>query len=828
MIAFFVFMQCTYLLLCFHPVLLLMHLFFIMLLSCLIINTRTISIMTSPSTAKIITPGKTRLSMAIALACATLATAPLFTTQARADSCNAASTTISAASTDQCKLEAGESVLVTSTGSINTSGISILVDNVTAGNIVNSGTITSDTQNGISVDSSTINGGITNSGTINGDSGIYVRNNSTITGDITNSGTINSDDEAIRVDSSTINGGITNSGTITADTGIYVGNSAITGDITNSGTINAATGIEVRNSATITGGITNSGTINADSFGILARNSTINGSITNSGTINAGEYGMDIGNSVVGDGIINSGTINGDTYGIYLRAGNSITGGITNSGTINTDDEAIRVDSSTITGGINNSGTINADNDGIYVDDSTITGGITNSGTINVASGTGIYVSNDSTVNGGLTNTGSIIVGTGAAIDYQASNSVLNNSGTISGPNAILAGDGITLNVLAGSTILGAIDLDSSTTDTSDTVNIYGGNTSAISTFVGADTINIYGAGTQNGDTVTTVDPTGGSAQTVVLSGISTSIHNVVSQRMMHTTPLKPVQLASLELSPGMLFQQRQPVAWAQAFGGRFDRDAEGNALAYDSNHVGFALGYEWDVNQTRLGFMGGFVNSNTESQRNSFNTNTKSYYLGAYSHANLGAVNLTASLLGGYGDYDNDRVVIDNINGVEVARSDFDSLFISPSLTLSSAYTVDDRLELRPSASINYSVAWLDSYTESGTTRSNLSIDDRTARVLTARIQLAAAYKFDQSSEFEFRVGMNSRHTNDEDTQVTLAGNNFTYSSVGDDSVSGGFAGINLRVADSGNLSFVADAEVGGNNNENYIAGNLSLEYSF
>jgi Ethanolamine utilization protein EutJ (predicted chaperonin) len=99
---------------------------------------------------------------------------------------------------------------------------------------------------------------------------------------------------------------------------------------------------------------------------------------------------------------------------------------------------------------------------------------------------------------------------------------------------------------------------------------------------------------------------------------------------------------------------------------------------------------------------------------------------------------------------------------------------------------------------------------------------------VLTARIQLAAAYKFDQSSEFEFRVGMNSRHTNDEDTQVTLAGNNFTYSSVGDDSVSGGFAGINLRVADSGNLSFVADAEVGGNNNENYIAGNLSLEYSF
>ncbi len=166
----------------------------------------------------------------------------------------------------------------------------------------------------------------------------------------------------------------------------------------------------------------------------------------------------------------------------------------------------------------------------------------------------------------------------------------------------------------------------------------------------------------------------------------------------------------------------------------------------------------------------------------------------------------------------------------MEVARSDFDSFSISPSVTIASAYKVDDRLELRPSATLAYSMAWLDGYTETGTTNSNLTIDERKAKALTARVQLAAAYALSLSSEFEFefRVGMNSRHTDDEDTKVSIAGSQFKFANAGDENVSGRFAGASLRVVDDNNLTLVADIEFGGNNDEDYAVGNISLEYVF
>ncbi len=327
---------------------------------------------------------------------------------------------------------------------------------------------------------------------------------------------------------------------------------------------------------------------------------------------------------------------------------------------------------------------------------------------------------------------------------------------------------------------------------------------------------------------VITLDPTGESTRGVALAGMTSSIHNVIGQRMAQTTPLKQVQLASLELSPGMYFEEHKPVAWAQVFGGRFDRDAEGGAIAYDHHHVGVNFGYEWDISGHRSGLMGGVVRSKTDTQTASFETEADNYYIGVYANRKTHGLNITGSLIAGYGDHENDRLVVDNLNGFETAKSDFDSWFISPGITLGSAFSVNDRLELRPSVSVNYSMAWLDGYRESGTTNSNLSVDDRKAKALTARAQLAAAYQFDEASEFEFRVGLNSRHTDDDDTKVSIAGSQFKFATAGDESVTGGFAGATLRVADNNNLSLVADIEYGGDRDENYAAGSVSLEYVF
>ena len=188
----------------------------------------------------------------------------------------------------------------------------------------------------------------------------------------------------------------------------------------------------------------------------------------------------------------------------------------------------------------------------------------------------------------------------------------------------------------------------------------------------------------------------------------------------------------------------------------------------------------------------------------------------------------MTTSLLGGYGRHDNERLVIDNLNGREVAKSDFSSLFISPSVTIASAYKIYERVELRPSASVNYSIAWLDDHSERGTTQSNLSVDDRQIQALSTKLQIAAAYAYSATSEFELRTGINSRYTDDDDTEISIGGSKSKFSNVGDENVYSSFVGARIRIASSDKLSLVADVELGGNGDEDYKAGHLSVEYTF
>ena len=165
----------------------------------------------------------------------------------------------------------------------------------------------------------------------------------------------------------------------------------------------------------------------------------------------------------------------------------------------------------------------------------------------------------------------------------------------------------------------------------------------------------------------------------------------------------------------------------------------------------------------------------------------------------------------------------------LKVASADFDSFFLSPALTLSASYDVGNNIELRPSASMIYSVAWFDDYRESGTTQSNLSIDDRSVQVLSGRLQLAAAQSFGEDVEFEVRVGGTSRHTDEDDIDANLAGTNFRYAAASDDSVYGAYVGANLRVAIQERLNVVADVEYGrASGDEDQIGAHLGLEYRF
>ena len=550
---------------------------------------------------------------------------------------------------------------------------------------------------------------------------------------------------------------------------------------------------------------------------IIDSDLTTSVSITNNGTITAQRDAIDDGGTNTGVivTIINNGTISttadsADSDAINFTGTTASTLILTNNGTIETFATSLGAEAIVMGGDNNiviNNGTIVTQGttaDAITTSCQNCT--ITNNGTI-ITKGTnahGIFYLNPAGDQESLTitNTGSIITkGTtsnGILLNNEA-DVIVNNSGLIhafdSTEEAIRGGSGAdTLNLLSGSQIIGIIDLNGDT----DIVNISGANNSSTLTLTDVENINLLNSnGLLVGDVVTMVDPTGQSISSAVLSTTTSAVHNVVNQRLAHNQALKPIQVATSELTSGMMFQERAPQIWGSALGAVRERDLEGIALGYDHNYVGFTGGYEASFYKARIGLLGGFVRSEVKTTGDKFgrirsvDTDTDSFFVGAYSQYFLGGINLTTTLMAGYEDHKNDRAVVDNLNGLETAQADFSSLFISPSLTLSAPYRAGEQVELRPSMTFTYSGARYNDYIESGTTRSNLFINNRNVHALTGQLQLAAAYSFFEDGEFEFRAGATARYTDDNDIDINLAGTGaaFRIPNVSDDSVYGGLS---------------------------------------
>lgn len=736
-------------------------------------------------------------------------------------------------------LSSGTSNNIFNNGSISTTGFNAF--GITFGGVSttfingNSGTISTTGNDADAIYSDDTNASITNNNVINttGEAADGIRSEGA-DAVVDNNGTISTTGDAViafgaasGIRTSGANFTVNNSGTISTS-----GNGS-------EGIISTGTNATINNSNTIT----TSGNANAYGTSSAIKSDGSDTSINNSGSISTtGNSAVGIEASGTDTAISNNGSIsttNTSAHGIEASGDRST---IINNSTISTSGiTASGIESAGVDNIVNNNGGIITSGDSTAsVTARGLNTTVNNNGAITASGDTATGVlstANNVTINnnGSISMTGDSSIG----VTTVGNDSTINNSRLISatGTNSYAISGGsndITLNLLTGSQIIGQIDLGDNGGDW-DSVNIYtNSGLSTTITFDNTESVTLLGVpgvvmSSASSKTAILIDPTIDSTRSIELTTLTNSIHRVISQRMAHTPTTKPIQVAALNLSSGMLFQEQEPIAWAQLFGGNRDRDSEGNNLAYDHDYVGFTLGYEWDKNTTRIGLMGGVANADTETKTTSANTKTNSYYLGIYGHFKFDSVNLTTSLLAGYSEYDNNRLVIDNLNGYEVADSDFSSLFLSPSLTLSAAFSMNEQVELRPSASINYSVAQLDNYHESGTTRSNLNVDDRTISALTARLQLAAAYKLNPTNELELRLGMTTRHTNDDDVKANLASSVFRYGNTGDKSVSGGYAGANLRIASQNNLNIVADIEFetasGGEDN---ISGQISLEYQF
>ena len=632
------------------------------------------------------------------------------------------------------------------------------------------------------------------------------------------------------------NARITNSGSINSEDNYGINSNGIGAIITNSGSIKSTGGGGI-NSSAVGSIITNSGEIDSYDNGIDSDgDATV---ITNSGNID-GDYGIYIGGA--DNRVTHSGVIKADNVGIQTSGARSV---INISGTINSNEYGVYAHSESSYSKIIISGTINDDYGIVSLGNNTH---IINSGIINSAQGIDTYSANDVKIN----NSGEILA-TSEGISSSGDNAIITNSGTITGPLGISAtgvnnivnnsgfingnagiaveGDGAnysTLNLLPGSRVLGSIDLGGSDGGVGDVANIYAGSVSATLKFVNTETINLMAPGVKLNNVVVSVDGTAEAARSVTLSSVTSSIHHLIGQRMAQPSKPASARVAASTESSAIAFEQHKPLFWGQIFGSSLDREAEGNARAYEHAHAGINFGYEWAYSEARFGLVGGLVNSDTDSKTESFSTDEDQYYVGAYANHKVRHFNITTSFLAGYGSHNNKRLVIDNLNGYEWAKSDFDSVFVSPSLLIASAYKVSDKFELRPAASVSYSMAWLDDYAESGTSQSDLSVDKRKIRALSSQIQVALAYAYAVDNEFELRAGLNSRHSDDDDTKISIGATQSKFSNVGDETVSGSFVGARLRASNSERLALVADIELGGGNEEDYARANLSLEFIF
>ncbi len=744
-------------------------------------------------------------------------------------------------------LTLGSSQTVTHSGTFSTtvaSGYGMYLNSSANAALTNSGGITTSGANsyGIYANASSGTSTFTNSGTIttSGSSGYGIYSNlNSGTETITNSGTITASGSSGMGINSYANSGtstITSSGTITTTGqyghGMYSYNQASggTSTITNSGTITTSEqdsmGIySVSNSGTTN--ITNSGTIttsgSSGSQGITSNGNSGTANITNSGTITtSGQYshGMYSYANTGTETFTNSGTITtsgSNAAGIFSQS-NSGTETFTNSGTITTSDSngyGIYSYGNSGTEAFTNSSTITTSGDsadGIFLASNSGTTTITNSGTIKVTGSDAVGV----TLDGGVT---------------------LNNSGTISATGSATqaidsTGTGNdTLNLLSGSKITGTIDLG----DGTDTVNISGTEIingcatascmSSSMTFTGAENINVSAPNAihvANNGVVATVDPTGNSVLGVSLSTMTSAVHDVVSQRMARTRASGIPATSSESVS-----------SWMQAIGAHRSRGTEGSAMGHNHSYVGFTGGMETKVKDGRFGLIAGYASSSVSTKKMSNSTNSNSFFGGIYGDVPLGRqISLTTSLLVGYEYHDNSRKVRNNVVGVESAKSDFSSVFFSPSMTLSSAHPfkiVGRPFEFRPSTTAVYTIARYDDYQEKGTTGANLVVENRTVQAVNVSAQLAVATQINKHSELELRSGFVTRHTDHDKITASLGGNRFQFAGAGDNSVQGGFVGGSLRYHATDNLRAVVDVKYrGAGGRESEFIGRAGISYSF
>jgi hypothetical protein len=240
--------------------------------------------------------------------------------------------------------------------------------------------------------------------------------------------------------------------------------------------------------------------------------------------------------------------------------------------------------------------------------------------------------------------------------------------------------------------------------------------------------------------------------------------------------------------------------AWVSGFGSFSSQDGNQAALDSDSWAAGLSVGYDQVINPSlTLGVLAGFSTATLEADSRwvagTVDHEAEGGYAGIYGRYAPSALGwyVNGALLAGFLTHENVRFVNDTmaVGGVSSARSSYDSWWIAPELGVGYTYDTAENWTLTPSAQIRLAVQSFDGYTETGPSAANATIGNWTSSSLQTRLQLAASYTGYAGVRITARLGADLRtDIGDDSVSTTLIGQTQAIPTFADDTLAG-FVGL-------------------------------------